>query len=640
MNYNKYLIKKEKTDLLSSLKQVNKKIIKEELESKDLDNIRELKKYIIDDFEFCLEMSKDDKNTIAYFFNILKNENTNQMAIYDEDIESLWAFVYKNKDGYSYFIADEIKNIINEKLDIKDFKSEVTINEEEETDLHIYLDNISNKYLNELYNKLEFKEDKLSKKENVFLSINAKIIKTVVNLTNEDIEQIKQVISGNIPEKINDVLKDAYIFYDKYGDKKYFVSEEIKEMANNIDINDMENDKKVTYAVFYIEANGVIKIDRLIKIIKETAGISITKKEIKDILKKSDYYINNDIIFINKALFDSGIGIKLLEEKEKIPYITYSQIELILLSPIITSTVYFNKINNIVHKKIKDEIESEIVTELILTSVRMLVDYENEVLNVLKHSNIKLSNKDMEKLFDILEETSKVYPKWIFNGEMLEDFDFDDEYYDEENTFEELPEEEKLEIYISQYLAINGVIKLEKMLEILEYHNMKITKKELIKAIKNIEEIVICKEYICFKEMEGDIEQLLMIKSTSNFKLIEDVDQFVDEIEYNCKKIKDICSDYGISEENSEGVLAFMTYGILNKDFLNSFLMENNIILTKNLLDRLYKELSKASKDIRTWKYNGYTENEIRLQPKQRKQGRNELCSCGSGKKYKKCCGR
>lgn len=44
MNYNKYLIKKEKTDLLSSLKQVNKKLIKEELESKDLDNIRELKK--------------------------------------------------------------------------------------------------------------------------------------------------------------------------------------------------------------------------------------------------------------------------------------------------------------------------------------------------------------------------------------------------------------------------------------------------------------------------------------------------------------------------------------------------------------------------------------------------------------------
>lgn len=131
-----------------------------------------------------------------------------------------------------------------------------------------------------------------------------------------------------------------------------------------------------------------------------------------------------------------------------------------------------------------------------------------------------------------------------------------------------------------------------------------------------------------------------MLKTTSNFKLIEDVDQFIDEMEYNSQKVKDICLDYGISEETSEGILAFITFGVFNKDFLNSFLMENNSILPKNLLDNLYKELSKASKDVRTWKYNGYTENEIRLLPKQKKQGRNELCSCGSGKKYKNCCGR
>lgn len=639
MNYNKYLVKKEKTDLLSSLKQVNKKIINEELEDKALDNIKELKEYIIDDFELCLEMSKDDRGTIAYFTNILKNENTNQMAIYDEDIEALWAFVYKDKGGYSYYLADEIKDIIKEKLDIKDFEKELTINEKAKADLKNYLDNISNKYLNELYNNLEFKEDKLSKKENVLLSINANIMKTIVSLTSEDIEQIKQVISGNIPEKINDVLKDTYIFYDKYGDKKYFITDDIKEMANKLNIDEMENDKKVTYIVFYIEANGVIKIDKLIELVKET-GISITKKEIKDILKESNYYINNDIIFISKALFESGIGSKLLKEKEKIPYVTYSQIEVILLAPIITSCEYFEKINNIINKKIKDEIEAEITTELILTAVRMLVDYENEVLNILKQSNIKLSNKDMEKLFDILEETSKVYPKWSLNGEMPEDFDFDDEDYDEEGPFEELPEEEKTEIYISQYMAINGIIKIEKMLEILEHHNIKTTKTELIKAVKNIEDITIYKEYICFEDTEKNIDEILMLKTTSNFKLIEDVDQFIDEMEYNSQKVKDICLDYGISEETSEGILTFITFGVFNKDFLNSFLMENNSIIPKNLLDNLYKELSKASKDIRTWKYNGYTENEIRLLPKQKKQGRNELCSCGSGKKYKNCCGR
>lgn len=65
----------------------------------------------------------------------------------------------------------------------------------------------------------------------------------------------------------------------------------------------------------------------------------------------------------------------------------------------------------------------------------------------------------------------------------------------------------KIEIYISQYLAINGVMKFEKMLEILDHHDMRITKKELIKIIKNIKGIAVYKDYICF----------------------EDVDQFIDE---------------------------------------------------------------------------------------------------------------
>jgi len=48
MKYDKYIIKKDKTDLLSSLKELNKDIINESLEDYDLDNIEDLKEYIID----------------------------------------------------------------------------------------------------------------------------------------------------------------------------------------------------------------------------------------------------------------------------------------------------------------------------------------------------------------------------------------------------------------------------------------------------------------------------------------------------------------------------------------------------------------------------------------------------------------
>lgn len=43
MKYDKYIIKKDKTDLLSSLKELNKDIINEKIEDYDLDNIEYLK---------------------------------------------------------------------------------------------------------------------------------------------------------------------------------------------------------------------------------------------------------------------------------------------------------------------------------------------------------------------------------------------------------------------------------------------------------------------------------------------------------------------------------------------------------------------------------------------------------------------
>ena len=58
MKYEKYLIKKEKLDLLSSLKLLDKKIINEKLKEYGLENVNELKDYIIEEFKMCIDMSK------------------------------------------------------------------------------------------------------------------------------------------------------------------------------------------------------------------------------------------------------------------------------------------------------------------------------------------------------------------------------------------------------------------------------------------------------------------------------------------------------------------------------------------------------------------------------------------------------
>lgn len=58
----------------------------------------------------------------------------------------------------------------------------------------------------------------------------------------------------------------------------------------------------------------------------------------------------------------------------------------------------------------------------------------------------------------------------------------------------------------------------------------------------------------------------------------------------------------------------------------------------------LSAELLKLAKTIRKWSLKGYTENEIEQKDRNAgaavKVGRNEPCPCGSGKKYKKCCGK
>lgn len=118
MNYETYEIRKEKTDLLSSLKALNKNLIKKVLKEKYLDNINELKTEVLDTFTFCLSLSKDDMATKIYFKTLLDNENTNNMPGYQSDIKDFFVFIYKNDDHYSYYVPDEIKKIIKRELKI------------------------------------------------------------------------------------------------------------------------------------------------------------------------------------------------------------------------------------------------------------------------------------------------------------------------------------------------------------------------------------------------------------------------------------------------------------------------------------------------------------------------------------------
>lgn len=111
-----------------------------------------------------------------------------------------------------------------------------------------------------------------------------------------------------------------------------------------------------------------------------------------------------------------------------------------------------------------------------------------------------------------------------------------------------------------------------------------------------------------------------------------------------------ISSDEDLTEDIVDGSYFLARREAETQEYFD-FFKENDLSLDgskKKLLSTLIRDLSDNS---RTWLNNGHTPAELRSFEGERpdlpsgepvltvKIGRNELCPCGSGKKYKKCCG-
>lgn len=115
----KYLIKKDnKTDMLSSLKKIDRKIINQALKEKDLKTIESLSRYTISEFKDLLKQTKTDIFTQMFFQRLVDNENSFIFSAYESDVESFFVFAYDKGSYYAYYIPDEIRKIIKEELKI------------------------------------------------------------------------------------------------------------------------------------------------------------------------------------------------------------------------------------------------------------------------------------------------------------------------------------------------------------------------------------------------------------------------------------------------------------------------------------------------------------------------------------------
>ena len=190
---------------------------------------------------------------------------------------------------------------------------------------------------------------------------------------------------------------------------------------------------------------------------------------------------------------------------------------------------------------------------------------------------------------------------------------------------------------VYSYVLINGVIEIDKLLEILkEHHNLNITKKELLEEYIVEGIYVIGKKYLGllnFSDEQLDLVKL-MKKQNSDYRIIDN--DFVNKYVEFFSKLEET-----VNKKDMSLILAYIVFmvcmNLYNDDNFEDFCNQNKV--KKETIQKLKKVIREYKNIVPIWSFNGYSITE-QNKMKKKKVGRNDPCPCGSGKKYKKCCGR
>lgn len=160
--------------------------------------------------------------------------------------------------------------------------------------------------------------------------------------------------------------------------------------------------------------------------------------------------------------------------------------------------------------------------------------------------------------------------------------------------------------YIDSYININGVIKKDKLLELLEKHDIKITSKDLDEIMK-------------YHKFDTDGDYLIdpifakeplgnLIKVKENFKDYK----VIDDEQINLKnEISELLSEYFIDDDCLYDHIFYMIqFETFNKKDFKNLLLEHNTYLNNKDLNDIYNELCDLSDISPLWLRNGYSKIE------------------------------
>lgn len=452
MKYDKYLIKKGETDLLSSLKALDKKLLNEKFKEFGVDDIYELKDFILQDFEFCLESSKDDTFTKMYFERLIDHENSKWMSAYQQDIEALLVFVYDNGDYYSYYIPTEIKEIINKLLvsmtpDEK-FNLENAANTPIVKDLKGLLETLTVSDLKNIGGLLHVNRlSNVHKKELVKIIYGAltnkdKLTDLIERFIDKEFILLKGLMSNNGTIQDNNISMEVYHFLYMTGlvflfrrDNKFYISmtDDVYSVIKKIDLSKIqkiadENTKVYNLVRSMVELYGVFSYSYLDYYYSLYYGNGEELDAPNNALlfcQRADnidiIYTQNDMYFVHRILQHRDLE-QLLDEivsrqetinrkpiklEELLKYSDYSYYE---------ETESKNKFKKYLKKKNTPSDIIEVIMKTMSDMYRLGDKYVGASIEMLQDYGVEVTEKNVQEILNYLMEIYNNSRIWLNNG--------------------------------------------------------------------------------------------------------------------------------------------------------------------------------------------------------------------------------
>ncbi len=452
MKYEKFLIKKGKNDLLSSLKALDEKLLNEKLKEFGVDDIYELKNYILEDFEFCLDECKDDKFIQMYFERLINHENSECMSVYEQDIESLLVFVYNNGNYYSYYIPTEIKQIINKLLgsrtpeekfnlenaantpiikDLKELLKTLTVKDLKNIGDLLYVNRLSNKPKKEI---VEIIYNALTNKEKL-INLIERFIDKEFNLLKDLIKNKGTIQNNNISVEVYHLLYITGLVFIFKKENRFYISM-TDDVYNTIKIIDLKSISKI------IDENT--KVYNLVKSMVELYGIVPCRylnyyyslyygngneldtpnnallfcDRVDDI---DTIHVEHDIYFVHKILRHRDLEQILDDIVERQEIIKRKPIELEELLKYSNYDYYEetkakNKFKKYLRKKNISSDVIEIIIKIISDMYRLGNTYIGVSIEMLQDYGVEITERNLQEILDYLIEIYNNSRIWINNG--------------------------------------------------------------------------------------------------------------------------------------------------------------------------------------------------------------------------------